>query len=87
MGLNPFVINCIRQPVTKESNRIQVVHLRKFGRPTLAVGVLEQSRYSTSIDRAVLLYIKKTCKYKKGWYNGGHDYFLLNYMLAAQSTA
>jgi len=80
-------MNCIRQPATKESNKIQVVHLRKFCRPASAVGVLKQSRYSTSIDRAVLLCIKKACKYKKGWYNGGHDYFLLNYMLAAKSTA
>jgi len=80
-------MNCLRQPVTKESNKIEVVHLRKFYRLASAVGVLEQSRYSTSIDRAVLLCVKKACKYKKGWYNGGHDCLLLNYMLAAKSTA
>ena len=50
-------ISCIRQAVAQElnDNRIYVLYPRKFcRRPTAEVGVLEQSRYSASIEHVLV---------------------------------
>jgi len=57
LGILAYVINCIRQPVAQESDKIHVLYARKFCRPTSGVGILKESRYSTSIELA-LVYIR-----------------------------
>jgi len=54
VGLNPLRQQLHSQPVTKQLDKIQVLHVRKFCRPTSGVGVLEQSRYSASIVRVLV---------------------------------
>jgi len=52
-------ISCMGQLVPQEldDKRIHVLDARKFCRSTSEVGVLEQSRYSASIER-MLVYIR-----------------------------
>jgi len=53
-----YVISFIRQPVAQELNKIHILYVNKFCRPTSGVSVLiKQSRYSASIER-VLVYVK-----------------------------
>jgi len=55
-GSSRYVINCINLPVAQELEKMHVLYAPKFCRPTSGVGVLEQSRYSASIER-VLVYV------------------------------
>ena len=58
-GSSLYVTSSIRQLVGKEldDNSIHVLHARESCRPTSGVNVLEQRRYSASIE-LVLVYIK-----------------------------
>jgi len=67
----------MHQPGAQELDKIHVLYVCKFCRPTSGVRVLAQSRYSASID-LVLWCTSEACKYTKCSYNGGHDNFLLN---------
>ena len=51
-----YIISCIRQPDVQELDKINVL-VYMFARPTSGVGVLDQSRYSASIER-VLVYVR-----------------------------
>jgi len=59
-GSSLNVIICTRQSaVAQELDKIHVLHVSKFCRPTSGVGILEQRRYSASID-CVSVYIRRS---------------------------
>jgi len=69
-------ISCIRQPVAEELDKIYVLYVRKFCRPTsLSVS---QCNVATQLRLNLRWCTAEACKYKKRNHNGRHDGFLVS---------